>query len=118
MKPLEGAEVSGSEVRGAGDVQEEGQFVIGLLSAHVTGERILVTMVTHVHGVHDDVFEGNVAVVALVGAGEDGARIGALFIRRRWRRRSHRVRAQRRRLAGPFEFEGLAQVRSLTQKTS
>ena len=77
-------------------MQEEGQFVVRLVAAHVARERVLVSMVTHVHGVHDDVLESHVAIGALIsraprrlgirrasGIGDGSV---AARQRRRWRR--------------------------------
>jgi len=70
-------------------VEEEGQFVVRLVAAHVAREGVLVTMVTHVHGVHDDIFEGDVAIGALVGPAPRSPfqfQFGVLFVRMRRRR--------------------------------
>ena len=109
-----------------GDVEEEGQFIVGLVAAHVAGERVLVTMVTHVHRIHDHIFEGDVAIGALIcsapGTFFHFGRLQFILLfqrMRRWRWRSSRL-TQRRRLAldsarrcwshdaTAFQFEGLA----------
>ena len=48
-----------------GNVQEKGQLVVGLFSTHVAVEGVLVSMVAHVHGVHDGVLEENVTIRAV-----------------------------------------------------
>lgn len=51
---------------GAGNVKKEGHLIVGGLAAHVAGKRIGEAMVAHVHGVHDDILEGDIAERALV----------------------------------------------------
>lgn len=53
-------------MRSASDMEEKGDLIGGLLAAHVASEGVLIAVVAHVHGVHDDVFEGYVAVRAAV----------------------------------------------------
>lgn len=47
-------------------VEEKRDLILTLLAAHVALEWIAVAVVTHVHCVHDTVFERHVAVGAVV----------------------------------------------------
>lgn len=57
---MEGVSLSILKMGSPSNVQEKGQFVVGFLPAHVAVERILVSVVAHVHSVHDGVLEQNV----------------------------------------------------------
>lgn len=48
-------------------MEEESHFVRGFVTAHVTGEWVVVAVVTHMHGIHNHVFESHVTKLALMG---------------------------------------------------
>lgn len=49
------------------NVQKERYLICTSFSTHVASEGIIEIMVSHVHGVHDDILENDITVLAIVG---------------------------------------------------